>query len=342
MVAFIEIDGAQGEGGGQVLRSSLSLSMLTGKPVRLRNIRAKRKKPGLLRQHLTAVRAATVIGAARAEGDELRSSELSFEPGTVLPGRHHFAVGTAGSSTLVLQTVLWPLLLADAPSEITVEGGTHNRMAPPFDFLERTFRPAVARMGARFELRLVRAGFYPAGGGCLVAEIPGSAELGPLELCEREAQLDQRARAVAANLPRSVMRRELAAVRDRLGWSHGCLLEEPVASPGPGNVLFLEVDHGTHTTVVSSFGERGLRAERVASKAVDELEAFLAHDAPVDAHLADQLLIPMALAGSGNFRTCEPTLHARTNAEIIEKFLPVKFVFEAESSGSTWRVRVGS
>lgn len=341
MSAFIEIDGAEGEGGGQVLRSSLSLSMLTGKPVRLRNIRAKRKKSGLLRQHLTAVRAATVIGAARVEGDELRSSELMFEPGTIVPGKHKFAVGTAGSSTLVLQTVLWPLLLADLPSEITVEGGTHNRMAPPFDFLDRTFRPAAGRMGAQFDLRLERAGFYPAGGGKIVATIPGKAELGQLEFSERKPQRDQRARAIASNLPRSVMRRELAAVRDRLGWSHGCLLEEPVPSNGPGNVLLLEVDHADHTTVVSSFGERGLRAERVATSAVDELEAFLAHDAPVDAHLADQLLIPMALAGGGSFRTCEPTLHTRTNAEIIERFLSVKFTFEAEPDLPTWRVGVG-
>src|SRR5687767_13803626 len=164
---MIELDGSEGEGGGQILRSALALAIVRGEPLAIHSIRAKRKRTGLLRQHLTAVHAARAVGAARVVGDALGSTELRFEPSGVVHGEHHFAVGTAGSATLVLQTVLWPLLVAPGESTVVVEGGTHNPLAPPFEFLARVLAPLVRRMGAELELELVRAGFYPAGGGAV-------------------------------------------------------------------------------------------------------------------------------------------------------------------------------
>ena len=162
---MIEIDGSQGEGGGQILRTALALALVTGKPFRITNIRAGRKKPGLLRQHLTAIQAAMAVGGAAAEGATIGSRDLVFHPGAITPGTYRFAVGTAGSTTLVLQTILPALLCAGGESMLTLEGGTHNPFAPPFDFLQTTFLPQVNRLGPKVEAVLERPGFYPAGGG---------------------------------------------------------------------------------------------------------------------------------------------------------------------------------
>src|SRR5712675_2047994 len=163
---MITIDGSEGEGGGQILRTSLALSLVTGQPFRMERIRAKRQKPGLLRQHLTAVEAAKTVGRAEATGGALNSQTLEFNPGPVTPGNYRFAVGTAGSATLVFQTVLPALLTASGHSTLTLEGGTHNPLAPPFDFLARSFTPLIHGMGPTVELELRTPGFFPAGGGC--------------------------------------------------------------------------------------------------------------------------------------------------------------------------------
>src|SRR5215470_13994646 len=167
----IRIDGSFGEGGGQILRSSLSLSLVTGKPFRIENIRANREKPGLLRQHLTAVPAAAEVGAAEVEGASLGSKALSFVPGKVRAGEFRFAIGTAGSGTLGHQTILPALITAVGPSRIDIEGGTHNPAAPPFDFLERSFIPLIERMGPKVKFELQRFVFYPGGGGRMVLEV---------------------------------------------------------------------------------------------------------------------------------------------------------------------------
>ena len=182
---MIIIDGSEGEGGGQVLRTSLSLSLLTGKPFRIEKIRANRSRPGVMRQHVTAVEAACEIGGAECEELAVGASELTFVPGKVKPGEHRFAVGTAGSTSLVLQTILPPLMLADGPSSLVLEGGTHNIHAPPFDFLDRVFLPILNRMGPRVSARLVRPGFYPAGGGRIEVEIEPLRQLARLDLLER-------------------------------------------------------------------------------------------------------------------------------------------------------------
>ncbi|MBM3845829.1 MAG: RNA 3'-terminal phosphate cyclase [Verrucomicrobia bacterium] len=339
---MIIIDGAQGEGGGQILRSALALSLVTQMPFRLENIRAGRRKPGLLRQHLTAVEAATRVGAAKTTGAELGSMTLEFHPNGVTPGDYRFAVGTAGSATLVFQTILPPLLIAQAPSSLVLEGGTHNPFAPPFEFLARSFTPLIERMGPRIELKLYQPGFFPAGRGRFAARIEPVRQLKCMDLLERGLVRQQRARVLSAMLPPSIGERELAVVQTRLGWGKECCLaESPVNPAGPGNALLLEIEADHVTGVFSSFGERSRSAEDVATQACQDASVWLDAGVPVDEHLADQLMIPMALSGGEcSYRTVEPSLHSRTNAEIIQRFLPVRFRFEQESDHA-WRVTVG-
>jgi RNA 3'-terminal phosphate cyclase (ATP) len=321
---MLSIDGSQGEGGGQILRSALALSLITGVPFRIEKIRAGRKKPGLLRQHLAAVRAAAEIGQADAGDPQLGADSLEFRPGRVKTGEYHFAVATAGSACLVVQTVLPPLLLAEGPSALVVEGGTHNPMAPPWDYLARVFFPLLERMGARVRTTLERHGFYPAGGGRLRVEVEPAARLRGFELTERGAILGRRARAVLAQLPRSIAERELEIVRRKLSdFERACEIEM-VESAGPGNVLLIELACEHVTEMFVGFGERGLRAHVVAERAVEEARDYLMRDVPVGPHLADQLVLPLALAGEGEFRTGPLTPHAYTNLEIVQRFLPAR------------------
>ena len=335
---MISIDGSHGEGGGQILRSSLTLSIATGKPFRITNIRANRRRPGLLRQHLTAVNAATAISGARVRGDELGSRELTFEPGSVRAGDHTFAIGSAGSATLVLQTVLLPLAQASAPSVITVEGGTHNPLAPPFEFLEESYLPLLGRMGVRVEASLDRMGFAPAGGGRVrICVHPGS--LGRLELEEPGRLLRRRAVATVASLPTHISQRELEVLRDRLGLHKGEEVERVIADQGPGNVAHVELTYEHVTLVLTSFGEKGLLAEKVAARLADEVRRVTRAEVAADEHLADQLLLPLALGEGGSFTTLEPTEHARTHAEVIRTFLGRETSFE-RLARDRWRVAV--
>jgi len=338
---MINIDGSFGEGGGQILRTSLALSLVTGKPFRIDNIRAGRKNPGLLRQHLTAVNAATEISRAEVTGAAIGSKELTFAPNSVNPGEYAFAVGTAGSTTLVLQTVLPALLIANGPSRVTLEGGTHNPFAPPFDFLAKSFLPLVNRMGPAVSAKLERPGFYPAGGGKFSVAIEPSSGLRRLDVSERGEIIGRRATAVVANLPRSVAERELKLIAQKMSWSKEWLRAEAVEnSRGPGNVVMIEIESHNVTEVFTGFGERGVRAEAVADRPVKEARRYLAVDVAVGEYLADQLLIPMAMAGGGSFTTLPLSRHSTTNIEVIGKFLDV--AIETEQAGERiWRVRVG-
>lgn len=335
----LAIDGSQGEGGGQILRSSLALSMITGRPVVLEKLRANRKKPGLQPQHLTAVNAARVLSAAKVDGAELGSRRLRFTPGKVSHGTYHFAVGTAGSATLVLQTVLPGLLLAAGPSRAIFEGGTHNPMAPPYDFIERVFLPAVGLMGPRVSAKLERHGFYPAGGGRFVVDVH-PAPLRRLEVLQAGEVRARSARCVLARLADHIGARELGVVRERLGWSESECSVERVEAASPGNVLLLELQREPIGELVAAIGERGLRAEAVAELAVRELRAAEAF--PVGPHLADQLLLIMALGGGGAFRTGPLTLHARTNIDVIEAFGVARFTVAEDAGGATVTVTPNS
>lgn len=331
----IELDGSVGEGGGQILRTALALSMCVGQPVAINRIRAKRAKPGLMRQHLTCVNAAATVCAAKVDGAELGSQSLVFEPGEVRAGDYVFNVGSAGSCTLVLQTILPALMLASAPSRISLSGGTHNPMAPPFHFLERSFVPLLRRLGADVDLELRRHGFYPAGGGEFSAHVRRSATgLRPFDLDERGPLQEEYAECLAPALPHAVATRELTAVGRALGWSAGQLRTPAVRqNEGPGNALMATLSYQYATEVATSFGEKGVSAEHVASALAKEVLAFRSSDGALGPHLADQWMLPLALAvvaqgDAASFTCTELTEHATTNIGVIERFLPVKFVVE--------------
>jgi RNA 3'-terminal phosphate cyclase (ATP) len=331
---MIVIDGSLGEGGGQMLRTALSLSLVTGKPFRIENIRANRPRPGLMRQHITAVEAACAVGGTDCAELAVGCCELSFTPGPVKPGEHRFAVGTAGSTSLVLQTVLPALMLAGAPSRLVLEGGTHNIYAPPFDFIDRVFLPVINRMGPRVSARLRRHGFYPAGGGKVEVLVEPCGALQRLDLHDRGALLSVQARALVAALPGEIAVRELDAVRKVLDWPEEALrIEQLSERVGPGNILMLEAvfEHGTE--LVSGFGKLGVPAQAVGDKAAKRMKGYLATPAYAGPHLADQLLLPFALAGGGSFTTVRPSLHSRTGAEVIAKFLDVAIAFEEQDAG---------
>lgn len=322
---MMTIDGSFGEGGGQILRSSLSCAALTGRAVQIERVRAGRGKPGLLRQHLTALRAIAEICEAEVEGDELGSGRVFFAPGRVRPGAYHFAVGTAGSANLVLQTVLPPLMLADGPSTVVVEGGTHNPSSPTFDFLDRVFFPRLRALGVEVTGRLVRPGFFPAGGGRVEVDVtpPEGGALRPLELFERGALVSRRAEAVVAHLPEQIGRRELSAFSRRVDWpTDGLHVRRASHARGPGNVFMAELVYEHVSEMVTTFGAKAVRAEQVGKDCADGVRAYLTADVPVGEHLADQLVIPLALAG-GAFATGPLSLHSRTNVEVVRRLLDV-------------------
>lgn len=336
---MICIDGSAGEGGGQMLRSALSLSLVTGKAFRVENIRAKRERPGLLRQHLTAVLAACEIASAQVEGATLGSKTLSFAPGSVRSGNYHFAVGTAGSGTLVFQTILPALMTAPGRSEITIEGGTHNMQAPPLDFLQKVFLPVINRLGPKIEVRLEKYGFYPAGGGRFTATIEPCAALSTIQLLERGEIQRRCAVAIVANLPRGIAQREIQTITKLLNWdAESTQIVETRNSVGPGNIVLIELASGAVTEVFCGFGRIGASAESVASEAAEAARSYLVSRAVAGEHLADQLLLPFALAGGGIFSAEKLNLHSRTNMEIIRCFLPVNFVTTQE--GQLMRVEV--
>ena len=331
---MIEIDGSEGEGGGQVVRNACALSLVTGEPFRITNVRGRREKPGLMRPHVTAVEAACRIGGATCEGLTVGASDIAFRPGRVTPGEYHFAVGTAGSTGLVLQTVLMPLLLADAPSRLVLEGGTHNMLAPPFDFIARSFLPVINRMGPRVEAKLVRHGFYPRGGGRIEIDIT-PAKLVPVECMTRGALLERSATTLVAALPPGVAERIDATARKTLpDWpDEAFAIRELPVDQGPGVILMLEAAFEQVTEVVSGFGRLGLSAERVAPTATGRMAGYLASDAFAGPYLADQLWLPFALAGAGAFTTVKPSQHSRTAADVIARFLGRRPTFAEQPTG---------
>ncbi|MFM2068785.1 MAG: hypothetical protein RLZZ584_3694 [Pseudomonadota bacterium] len=334
VMAAVEVDGAAGEGGGQILRSALSLAMCTGRVLHIRRIRAGRARPGLMRQHLVCVQAAQAVCGAVVEGAEPGSQALHFTPGPVRAGEHAFSIGSAGSCTLVLQTVLPALMMASAggPSSLLLGGGTHNPMAPPFHFIERCWAPLLRRLGVGLELSLRRHGFYPAGGGEFSAVItpPADGQLQPFDLLERGARVEHYAECLLAGVPAGVAQRELGALLPALGWGQEHVRPTSLRqNEGPGNALLATVVHEHVSEVVTAFGEKGVTAERVAGQAVRELRAYLAGSGALGVHLADQWLLPLALAvvasgRPGAFSCTELSQHARSNIEVIAQFLPVQ------------------
>lgn len=338
---MIKIDGSKGEGGGQVLRSALALSMLTGKAFHIENVRGGRKKPGLLRQHLTGVEAATKISNAKCSDVSLGASELEFHPSTVSGGNHRFAVGTAGSTSLVLQTILPPLLIAEELSTLIIEGGTHAKSAPPFEFLEKVFVPIVNRMGAKMSVRLLQHGFYPAGGGRVEIIIePAKDGLKRLDLLERGKLIEKACHVLIAGMPDHVAKRENGSARQLLGWGPEDFTSEKLSdSNGPGNVQLITAQFENITEVTSGFGEIGVPAYRVGKKNANRMKGFMDSDAAVGPYLADQLLLLMVMAGGGSFTTVKPSLHTRTNMDIIRQFMDCDIVMIEQDEGP-WLIKI--
>lgn len=282
-----------------------------------------------MRQHLTAVQAAVQVGNADAEGVSIGSQELVFAPQTVKSGQFTFSIGTAGSVTLVLQTVLPALMLASEPSKIVLEGGTHNPFAPPYDFLARSFLPLVNKMGVTVSTDLENYGFYPAGGGKFTVSIDPASRLKGYDLTERGEIIYREARAIVANLPGAIGHRECKVIGEMLNWSKDNLkVVEAKNATGPGNVVIIEIGMTQVTEVFTGFGERGVLAETVAKQAAKEANEYLSADVPVGVHLADQLMIPFALAKSGSFVTMPLSQHSITNMKVIQLFLDTKIKVE--------------
>ncbi len=323
---MLTIDGRMGEGGGQVLRTSLSLSALTGRPFRLTHVRANRSKPGLRPQHLTAVRAVARLCGAALVGDALDSRTLEFRPAMPpQPGTYEFDVsdatqgGSAGAITLIFQAILWPLLFAAGRSRVTLRGGTHVTMSPPWHYMSHVAGPVFARMGVSFDAELITWGFYPVGGGVVRATIE---PLDRLVAPEFEHIPVQRVEGVAVvtNLPADIPQRMAGRATNLLTAAGRPSRIEPRREKGvgPGAGIFLWLPQGGF----SALGRPGLPSERVAEAAVAEALSFVDNTAMVDRHLADQLLLPLALAhGQARYTTDHLTLHTVTNAELLRRWL---------------------
>lgn len=334
------IDGSMGEGGGQILRTALSLSLCLQRPFRIVDIRLRRRKPGLQRQHLAAVRSAAEVGRAEVQGAELGSTELSFSPAGIAAGDYLFDIGSAGSTMLVLQTLLLPLLQADAPSRLVLRGGTHNPLAPSYEFMQQAFLPLLSRMGARVEMQLVRPGYYPVGGGEVRATIHPLQSLQPLFLEQRGAVRRLRAVASVSRLPGHIAQRELLTVAGALGLEPDTLeVQYEQRAHSAGNTLQVTVESEHCSELFTGIGQRGLPAETVAERVVQQVKRYLAAEVPVGPFLADQLLLPLALAGGGAFLTVAPDRHTPTNIEVIRRFLPLSFTTR-ELAADRWRIAI--
>lgn len=342
MALVLTLDGSRGEGGGQVLRTALSLAVATGQPLRITGVRARRPRPGLQPQHLAVVRALAAVADAEVRGDALDSTEVTFVPRDLRAGDYRVDVGavrgSAGSVTLLFQALLLPLALAPGPSRVTLLGGTHVPWSPPFPYLAEAFLPAVAGMGVRARLELRRWGWYPAGGGEVGGEIRPAGRPGGLR-CTGPPPPGVQGLSAVSRLPRAIAERQRARALERLA-AAGVPAEVAVAEDGtargPGTILYLGV---RGRAGFSALGRRGVPAERVADEAVDAYLDYRAAGAAVDAHLADQLVPFLALATAPSELTCAAvSSHLRTVAEVVGALLPVEVTIDP---GPPARVRVG-
>lgn len=336
MTDMLQIDGARGEGGGQIIRSALALAIVTGQPIEIRHIRAGRKRPGLLRQHLTALAAAREICGGAVTGDQLHSDQLTFAPGPVQTRGFQFDVGTAGSAILVAQTVLPALLTADGNCSLEIRGGTHNMAAPTFDYLHEVYLPLLSRMGPRFDSRIDAWGFYPAGGGRVQIDIHPTPTLSGLTLTETGGAARPTVTALVANLPQQIGQRECQLIRRRAGWKpNDCNVRTIEQSDGPGNVVMIRLASPNVTEMFTGFGRRGVRAEQVATTAWNQARQYLADAVPVGEHLCDQLLLPLGLAAHAGqasaFLTSPLSGHSLTHIEILKRFLNI--TVQVQSTG---------
>ena len=330
---MLEIDGSFGEGGGQVLRTSLSLSCLLNKPFRIFNIRTKRKKPGLMPQHLMGIRALNLITNARVEGDSVGSTELIFEPEEVKAGDYLFDIGTAGSTSLLLQAIILPLIFAKSRSSLSLKGGTHVPFSPPFHYISEVFIPILKKLGIRIEAKIESYGFYPKGGGKVRVEIMPSGRIKGMSFLERGGIKKLGGISGVGNLPLSIAERQKDAALKVLA-SEGLKAEiEPlsVSTPGQGTFIFLRAETDNCLAGFSSLGERGKRAELVGEEAAKNYLNYYSTSACLDHHMADQIVLYLSIAkGESSFTTSEVSNHLLTNLWVIEKLSGARYEVEGE------------
>lgn len=342
--AVIEIDGSEGEGGGQVVRTSLALAAVTGIPVRITNIRGGRTKPGVLRQHLTGVQAIAQVSGGLVEGAELGSQTLTLTPNGLRGGSFELEVGSAGSAILVAQTILPALMFAPEASTVTIGGGTHASWAPPFDYFERCYLPLLSRMNASVSVSIESHGFYPAGGGRIVMHVEPTSGLRGISLINREGELNAQVQSLVARIPASIGDRECGVIERKTGWSHDSFETRVIEqSGGPGNVVMIQCGFDNVTELFIGFGKVGVRAEYVARCVLREARAYLSLDVPVGQYLADQLLLPMGLAAAkgsaSEFRTGPLSQHSLTHINVLRRFLDIQIrVIQNDDGSVTVRV----
>lgn len=342
---MIAIDGSYGEGGGQILRTALALSCLHGKPFTLTSIRKGRPKPGLMPQHLAGVRAARLLSGAAVRGDAVGSTELSFEPGEIRGGNYFYDIGTAGSTSLLLQTMIPALLFAKEKSVVTLLGGTHVPFSPPFHYLAMVFAPLLARIGIDVSVAIDAYGFYPRGGGTIRAEIFPAREIRPFREAERGRLREIAGYSVAGSLPTAVAERQKGAAAERIRAGMGDLsipLEIEalaVPSPGPGTALFLRAAYENAPAGFVALGARGKRAETVGAEAAEALLRHHAAAGALDPHMADQIVLYLALCPKESvFTTSLVTTHLLTNLWVIGKFQENFRYLVEEEAGRPGRV----
>lgn len=339
---MIEIDGSEGEGGGQILRSGLALSILTGKPFKLVNIRARRPKPGLAPQHLACVRAAAQISSAQYKGGSIGSSVLYFEPGECKSGKYTLGVNTAGATPLILHTVYLPLALrGTGESRVTITGGTHVMKAPCYHFLEITWASYLRRMGLEIDLEMARPGFYPRGGGEIWAVIRPCAEVRPLHLTTCPELTTAGGFGAVADLPESISKTMCRRLTHKLKMAgiESHIPQENWAN-GPAAVAGVLFRQAPIPPLFFALGERGKPSEVVADEAVEQAIAFKESGCPVDPHSADQIVLPLAFASQpSEFRVSEVTQHLLTNIDTIRRFVDREITCEGDLGG-TGTVRV--
>jgi RNA 3'-terminal phosphate cyclase (ATP) len=330
----IEIDGSFGEGGGQILRTALSLSCITGTALRLVNIRRGRKRPGLMPQHVTCVNAAALISGAEVSGNERGSSELMFVPGRFKPGNYTFDIQTAGSSSLVFQALLLPLISADKPSNITIKGGTHVPFSPTYQYISEVFLPMLKRIGVEVESVIRRYGFYPKGGGEVSFMIYPSKTIESLQLIEKGGLLSLRGCSAVSCLPPAIAERQKKSAEGNLPAEGAVIKVKDVPSYGAGTFVFLKSEYEHVLAGFSSLGEKGKPAEKVGKEAAGQCMEF--HNAPgcLDPWLADQIVLYLSLAREhSSFITTRISQHLLTNLWVIEKFLKLRYEIEGDPGG---------
>ncbi|MEW6599526.1 MAG: RNA 3'-terminal phosphate cyclase [Nitrospirota bacterium] len=327
----VEIDGSFGEGGGQILRTALSLSCITGNSLKLFNIRSGRKKPGLMPQHVTCVNAAAEICHARVSGNEKGSMELAFSPEHVRAGEYTFDIGTAGSCSLVFQTLLPPLILSGKPSRITIKGGTHVPFSPTYDYISNIFMPMLGRTGIAVESSITRYGFYPKGGGEVTFQIYPVNKIMNMQAIFRGALLSVNGCSGVSNLPLTIAERQMKSVIQQLHQPDIDVRVADVPSYGQGTFVFLKAEYENTLAGFSSLGERGKPAEAVGKEAAEQLMSFQECSACLDPHLADQIVLYLSLSQEESlFTTSRITQHLMTNLHIIKKFLDIQYEIKGE------------